>query len=163
MKKSLTVLEDLQTEKKIIFNLEELHNFFISLGFKIGKPQNNPTELTLGLQKDFLLGYVIFFGFGQQSIDIWNDCSYRIPPLQKKDAKEMVSQPIASKILLDQYKNLTPPNVEIIYKAIDVLSKLSTQQECIEKLLLEEIYTDNNDLYINNGSLELVSKGSSNG
>ena len=43
MKKSLTVLEDLQTEKKLIFNLEELHNFFISLGFKIGKPQNNPT------------------------------------------------------------------------------------------------------------------------
>ena len=61
MKKSLTVLEDLQTEKKLIFNLEELHNFFISLGFKIGKPQNNPTELTLGLQKDFLFGYVIFF------------------------------------------------------------------------------------------------------
>ena len=123
MKKSLTVLEDLQTEKKLIFNLEELHNFFISLGFKIGKPQNNPTELTLGLQKDFLFGYVIFFGFGQQSIDIWNDCSYRIPPLEKKDAKEMVAQPIASKILLDQYKNLTPPNVEILYKAIDVLSK----------------------------------------
>ena len=65
--------------------------------------------------------------------------------------------------MLDQYKNLTPPNVETLYKAIDVLSKLSTQQECIEKLLLEEIYTDNNDLYINNGSLELVSKGSSNG
>ena len=66
-------------------------------------------------------------------------------------------------INLDQYKNLTPPNVETLYKAIDVLSKLSTQQECIEKLLLEEIYTDDNDLYINNGSLELVSKGSSNG
>ena len=65
--------------------------------------------------------------------------------------------------MLDQYKNLTPPNVETLYKAIDVLSKLSNQQECIEKLLLEEIYTDNNDLYINNGSLELVSKGSSNG
>ena len=157
MEKSLTLLKDLQTTEKIIFNLEELHNFFISLGFKIGKPQNNPTELTLGLQKDFLFGYVIFFGFGQQAIDIWDDCSYRIPPLKKKDAKEMVAQPIASKILLNQYKNLTPPNVEILYKAIDVLSELSTKQLCIEKLLLEEIYTDNNNLYINNASLELIS------
>ena len=157
MEKSLTLLKDLQTTEKIIFNLEELHNFFISLGFKVGKPQNNPTELTLGLQKDFLFGYVIFFGFGQQAIDIWDDCSYRIPPLKKKDAKEMVAQPIASKILLDQYKNLTPPNVEILYKAIDVLSELSTKQLCIEKLLLEEIYTDNNNLYINNASLELIS------
>ena len=100
MEKSLTLLKDLQTTEKIIFNLEELHNFFISLGFKVGKPQNNPTELTLGLQKDFLFGYVIFFGFGQQAIDIWDDCSYRIPPLKKKDAKEMVAQPVASKILL---------------------------------------------------------------
>ena len=157
MEKSLTLLKDLQTTEKIIFNLEELHNFFISLGFKVGKPQNNPTELTLGLQKDFLFGYVIFFGFGQQAIDIWDDCSYRIPPLKKKDAKEMVAQPVASKILLDQYKNLTPPNVEILYKAIDVLSELSTKQLCIEKLLLEEIYTDNNNLYINNASLELIS------
>ncbi len=157
MEKSLTLLKDLQTTEKIIFNLEELHNFFISLGFKIGKPQNNPTELTLGLQKDFLFGYVIFFGFGQQAIDIWDDCSYRIPPLKKKDAKEMVAQPVASKILLNQYKNLTPPNVEILYKAIDVLSELSTKQLCIEKLLLEEIYTDNNNLYINNASLELIS------
>ncbi|MFL2626903.1 MAG: acetate--CoA ligase family protein [Dehalococcoidia bacterium] len=157
MEKSLTLLKDLQTTEKIIFNLEELHNFFISLGFKVGKPQNNPTELTLGLQKDFLFGYVIFFGFGQQAIDIWDDCSYRIPPLKKKDAKEMVAQPVASKILLNQYKNLTPPNVEILYKAIDVLSELSTKQLCIEKLLLEEIYTDNNNLYINNASLELIS------
>jgi len=157
MKKSLTLLKDLQTTEKTTFNIEELHNFFISLGFKIGKPQNNPTELTLGLQKDFLFGYVIFFGFGQQAIDIWDDCSYRIPPLKKKDAKEMVAQPIASKILLNQYKNLTPPNVEILYKAIDVLSELSTKQLCIEKLLLEEIYTDNNNLYINNASLELIS------
>ena len=146
-----------QTTEKTTFNIEELHNFFISLGFKIGKPQNNPTELTLGLQKDFLFGYVIFFGFGQKAIDIWDDCSYRIPPLKKKDAKEMVPQPIASKILLNQYKNLTPPNVEILYKAIDVLSELSTKQLCIEKLLLEEIYTDNNNLYINNASLELIS------
>ena len=157
MKKSLTLLKDLQTTEKTTFNIEELHNFFISLGFKIGKPQNNPTELTLGLQKDFLFGYVIFFGFGQQAIDIWDDCSFRIPPLKKKDAKEMVAQPIASKILLNQYKNLTPPNVEILYKAIDVLSELSTKQLCIEKLLLEEIYTDNNNLYINNASLELIS------
>ena len=157
MKKSLTLLKDLQTTEKTTFNIEELHNFFISLGFKIGKPQNNPTELTLGLQKDFLFGYVIFFGFGQKAIDIWDDCSYRIPPLKKKDAKEMVAQPIASKILLNQYKNLTPPNVEILYKAIDVLSELSTKQVCIEKLLLEEIYTDNNNLYINNASLELIS------
>lgn len=157
MEKSLTLLKDLQTTEKIIFNLEELHNFFISLGFKVGKPQNNPTELTLGLQKDFLFGYVIFFGFGQQAIDIWDDCSYRIPPLKKKDAKEMVAQPVASKILLNQYKNLTPPNVEILYNAIDVLSELSTKQLCIEKLLLEEIYTDNNNLYINNASLELIS------
>tara|TARA_Y100000996_G_C22540371_1_gene649831 strand:- start:681 stop:1154 length:474 start_codon:yes stop_codon:yes gene_type:complete len=157
MKKSLTLLKDLQTTEKTTFNIEELHNFFISLGFKIGKPQNNPTELTLGLQKDFLFGYVIFFGFGQKAIDIWDDCSYRIPPLKKKDAKEMVAQPIASKILLNQYKNLTPPNVEILYKAIDVLSELSTKQLCIEKLLLEEIYTDNNNLYINNASLELIS------
>ena len=104
-----------------------------------------------------MFGYVIFFGFGQQAIDIWDDCSYRIPPLKKKDAKEMVAQPVASKILLNQYKNLTPPNVEILYKAIDVLSELSTKQLCIEKLLLEEIYTDNNNLYINNASLELIS------
>ena len=157
MKKSLTLLKDLQTTEKTTFNIEELHNFFISLGFKIGKPQNNPTELTLGLQKDFLFGYVIFFGFGQKAIDIWDDCSYRIPPLKKKDAKEMVAQPIASKILLNQYKNLTPPNVEILYKAIDVLSELSPKQLGIEKLLLEEIYTDNNNLYINNASLELIS------
>ena len=157
MKKSLTLLKVLQTTEKTTFNIEELLNFFISLGFKIGKPQNNPTELTLGLQKDFLFGYVIFFGFGQKAIDIWDDCSFRIPPLKKKDAKEMVAQPIASKILLNQYKNLTPPNVEILYKAIDVLSELSTKQLCIEKLLLEEIYTDNNNLYINNASLELIS------
>jgi hypothetical protein len=156
MQKTKSEIIKLQNTNKIIFEINDLTNFILSLGLKIGKPENNPTELTLGLQKDALFGYVIYFGYGQKAIDIWNDCSYRIPPLTKKDAKELINQPTASHILLKGYKDLIKPNDEILYSAINILSNLSSEQTSIEHLSLEEIYTDDNNLYVNKATLYLV-------
>jgi len=78
-------------------------------------------EVIMGMIKDPSFGPVLMFGLGGILVEVLKDVSFRIVPLEKKDASEMI-QEIKGKKLLDGYRGQDPANIPYLE---DMLLKLS--------------------------------------
>jgi acetyltransferase len=63
------------------------------------------TELLVGATRDPIFGPVVAFGSGGLLVEALKDVSFRAAPMTSLEAKELVSETIASR-LLDGYRNL---------------------------------------------------------
>jgi acetate---CoA ligase (ADP-forming) len=79
-------------------------------GISVQKMADKGLELVIGMIKDPQFGPMIMFGLGGVLIEILKDVSFRIVPLTKQDAKEMVRQ-IKAYRLLEGYRG--QPRVDI--------------------------------------------------
>jgi acyl-CoA synthetase (NDP forming) len=79
-------------------------------------------EVIMGMVKDPGFGPVMMFGLGGILVEVLKDVSFRIVPLDKWDASEMI-QEIKGKKLLDGYRGQDPANIPYLE---GMLLKLST-------------------------------------
>lgn len=83
-------------------------------------------EVIIGMSKDAQFGPVLMFGLGGVLVEILKDVSFRIVPLVKRDAKEMVRE-IKGFPLLQGYRGSEPVDVEnlenIVLKVSDFIEK----------------------------------------
>ena len=68
-------------------------------------------EVIIGMSKDAQFGPVLMFGLGGVLVEILKDVSFRIVPLVKRDAKEMIRE-IKGFPLLQGYRGSDPVDVE---------------------------------------------------
>jgi acyl-CoA synthetase (NDP forming) len=78
-------------------------------------------EIIIGMTKDAQFGPVLMFGLGGIWVEVLKDVSFRIVPLTRKDAAEMIKE-IRGAALLKGYRNSEPVNTTILE---DMLLKLS--------------------------------------
>ncbi|MBF0303000.1 MAG: acetate--CoA ligase family protein [Desulfamplus sp.] len=78
-------------------------------------------EIIMGMIKDASFGPVVMFGLGGVLVEVLKDVSFRIVPIEKQDAFEMLEE-IKGKKLLKGYRGQEP--VDIAYLQ-DMLLKLS--------------------------------------
>jgi acetate---CoA ligase (ADP-forming) subunit beta len=57
------------------------------------------SELIIGMKRDGQFGPVLMFGLGGIFVEVFKDVSFRIAPVSKKDALDMISEIKGSKIL----------------------------------------------------------------
>ena len=79
-------------------------------------------EVIMGMVKDPGFGPVMMFGLGGILVEVLKDVSFRIVPLDKWDASEMIHE-IKGKKLLDGYRGQDPANIPYLE---DMILKLST-------------------------------------
>ena len=83
-------------------------------------------EVIIGMSKDAQFGPVLMFGLGGVLVEILKDVSFRIVPLVKRDAKEMIRE-IKGYPLLEGYRGSEPVDVanleELILKVSDFVDK----------------------------------------
>ena len=79
------------------------------------------TEIIMGMIKDPSFGPVVMFGLGGVLVEVLKDVSFRIVPLEKNDAAEMVEE-IQGKKLLEGYRGKDPVDIPNLR---DMLIKLS--------------------------------------
>ena len=93
-------------------------------GVSIEKMYTNPNgrELLVGAVADPVFGPVISFGAGGTAVEILNDHSIALPPLNKLIARTRISQTRVSK-MLGQYRNKPPADIDAV---INVLLRVST-------------------------------------
>ena len=106
------------------------------------------TEIIIGMMKDPQFGPVIMFGLGGIFVEILKDISFRILPLEERDAEEMISE-IKGYQILKGIRGETPKDVKSIR---DVLMKIS--QLVIENPEIKEI--DLNPIFVFNEGLQVV-------
>ncbi len=83
-------------------------------------------EVIIGMNKDAQFGPVIMFGLGGILVEILKDVSFRIVPLERKDAAEMIRE-IKGYTLLQGVRGQPPVNLatleELIVKVSDFIER----------------------------------------
>jgi acyl-CoA synthetase (NDP forming) len=105
-------------------------------------------EIIIGMMKDPCFGPTIMFGLGGIFVEILKDISFRILPLEERDAEEMISE-IKGYQILKGIRGETPKDVKSIR---DVLMKIS--QLVMENPEIKEI--DLNPVFVFNKGLQVV-------
>jgi len=106
------------------------------------------TEIIIGMMKDPHFGPVIMFGLGGIFVEVLKDISFRILPIEERDAEEMISE-IKGYEILKGIRGETPKDVKSIR---DVLMKIS--QIVMENPEIKEI--DLNPIFVFEKALQVV-------
>jgi acyl-CoA synthetase (NDP forming) len=82
---------------------------------------DDAVEVIVGVLKDADFGPVIVFGLGGILVELFEDPSLRLPPLSRRDAREMIEKTQAARLLAG-FRERPPADVEAL---VDVLVRVS--------------------------------------
>ena len=102
-------------------------------GILVSEQVPQGTEVILGIKKDPSFGNVIMFGAGGLFVEIFKDVSFRIAPLSKADALEMIHEIKASKLLMGA-RGRKPADIDHLAEIIVKLSHLALDNPNINEL-----------------------------
>jgi acetyl-CoA synthetase (ADP-forming) len=96
------------------------------------------TEVIVGAIKDPQFGQTLMFGLGGVFVEILKDVTFRIAPITREDAQEMVTT-IKAYPLLKGYRNTPPTDVDAIINILLNTSRLIMDNPQIKELDLNPI------------------------
>ncbi len=96
-------------------------------------------EVILGITKDPQFGPVLMFGLGGILVEVLKDVAFRIVPLNKRDAGQIVRE-IKGYPLLEGYRGQEPANVEKLEEEILKLSAFVESHPEIKELDLNPVF-----------------------
>ena len=97
------------------------------------------TEIIIGMMKDPCFGPTIMFGLGGIFVEILKDISFRILPLEGRDAEEMISE-IKGYQILKGVRGETPKDVQLIRDVLMKISQLVMDNPEIKEIDLNPIF-----------------------
>ncbi len=107
-------------------------------GVSVQKMARPGVEVIIGVSKDAQFGPVIMFGLGGILVEILKDVSFRIVPLEKRDAREMIRE-IKGYPVLEGYRGQEPVDVENLEELILKVSDFVDKHPGIEELDLNPV------------------------
>jgi succinyl-CoA synthetase beta subunit len=87
-------------------------------------------ETIVGIKKDETFGQVIAFGLGGIWVEVLKDVSFRVCPISKEDAEEMIKEIKGYEILLG--KRGEKVNIERLVEVLVAISKFAVKQNISE-------------------------------
>ena len=90
-------------------------------GVSVQKMAKPGVEIIMGMSKDAQFGPVLMFGLGGVFVEVLKDVAFRIVPLVRRDASQMIRE-IKGYPILEGYRGQEPANIT---KLEDMLLKLS--------------------------------------
>ncbi len=90
-------------------------------GVSVQKMARPGVEVIIGMSKDPQFGPVLMFGLGGIFVEILKDVSFRIVPLIRRDARDMIRE-IKGYPVLEGYRGQEPANIPLLE---DILLKVS--------------------------------------
>ncbi|GAB4112047.1 MAG: acetate--CoA ligase family protein [Candidatus Caldatribacteriota bacterium] len=97
------------------------------------------TEVIIGMIKDPHFGPVIMFGLGGIYVEVLKDISFRIIPIEKKDAEEMIAE-IKGVEILKGVRGESPGDIQAIEDVLMKISRLVEENPEIKELDLNPIF-----------------------
>ncbi len=108
-------------------------------GESVQKMARPGVEVIIGMSKDAQFGPVLMFGLGGILVEILKDVSFRIVPLTKRDAREMIKE-IKGYPLLEGYRGQEPVDVANLEDMILSVSNFVEQNPEVKELDLNPIF-----------------------
>ena len=96
-------------------------------------------EVIIGMSKDQQFGPVLMFGLGGILVEVLKDVSFRIVPLTKRDARDMIKE-IKGYPILQGYRGHDPANIELLEDILLKVSEFVEKQPEIKELDINPIF-----------------------
>ncbi len=96
-------------------------------------------EVIVGGKYDQTFGQVLLFGFGGIFVEVYDDVSFRIVPISKEDAREMMEEIKAVKILKG-YRGRKPANMDALVDVLLKTSKMLQENPEIKELDINPVF-----------------------
>jgi len=90
-------------------------------------------ELVVGLSRDAQFGPCVMFGLGGIFTEIIKDISFRVAPLEKRDALEMM-QEIKGHKILDSIRGMNAADLDILVDILVALGRIGLENENIKEI-----------------------------
>jgi len=127
-----TAFEEIIRNALKVAKKNEIEGILISAMAKAGQ------ECIVGMTRDHQFGPVIMFGLGGIFVEVLKDVSFRVAPLTRADAEEMVRQ-IKGFPLLEGIRGQAPKDVGAIVKILLGISNLSVRDDAIREIDLNPV------------------------
>jgi len=123
----------------ILSAVKQKHPQAVIQGVSVQKMARPGVEVIIGMTKDAQFGPVLMFGLGGILVEILKDVSFRIVPLTKRDAGEMVRE-IKGYPLLEGYRGQEPVDVSKLEELLLKVSDFVEQNPEIKEIDLNPIF-----------------------
>ena len=97
------------------------------------------TEVIIGMTKDPSFGPILMFGLGGIFVEVLKDVAFRIVPLDKNDASDMINE-IKGKKLLEGYRGQDPADIPFLEDMLLKLSELVDKTERIAEIDMNPVF-----------------------
>ncbi len=111
-------------------------------GVSVQKMARPGVEVIVGMSKDAQFGPVLMFGLGGILVEVLKDVSFRIVPVTRKDAGEMIEE-IKGYPLLRGYRGQEPTDIPTLEQLIVKVSEFVEQNPQIRELDLNPVFAYN--------------------
>ena len=108
-------------------------------GVAVQKMARPGIEVIVGMSKDPQFGPVLMFGLGGVLVEVLKDVSFRIVPLEPRDARQMVRE-IKGFPVLQGFRGQEPADVEALEKLLLKVSAFVDAHPEIEELDLNPVF-----------------------
>ena len=88
-------------------------------------------EVIVGLKKDAQFGHALMFGLGGIFVEIYKDVSFRVTPIDKKEALEMISE-IKGYPILKGIRGRKPADVDAVADVLVSVSEMAQKENIVE-------------------------------
>ncbi len=109
------------------------------VGITVQKMAKQGIEVIIGMTKDAQFGPVIMFGLGGILVEVLKDVSFRIVPMTRRDAAEMISE-IKGFPILKGYRGQDPADVPFLEELIVKVSDFVDKNPEIKELDLNPVF-----------------------
>ncbi len=108
-------------------------------GVSVQPMERAGVEVIIGMSKDPQFGPVLMFGLGGILVEVLKDVSFRIVPLNRRDAREMIKE-IKGYPILEGYRGQEPANVPFLEEMLLKVSNFVERNPEIKELDLNPIF-----------------------
>ncbi|MDP3105348.1 MAG: acetate--CoA ligase family protein [Candidatus Methanoperedens sp.] len=88
-------------------------------------------EVIVGLKKDAQFGHALMFGLGGIFVEVYKDVSFRVTPIDKKEALEMISE-IKGYPILKGIRGRKPADIDAVAQVLVSVSEMAEKENIIE-------------------------------
>jgi acyl-CoA synthetase (NDP forming) len=124
---------------EIMLSIKQRYPIAIIHGLTVQKMAPPGIQVIVGMSKDPQFGPVLMFGLGGILVELLKDVSFRIVPVTKRDAAEMIRE-IKGYPLLEGYRGQEPANIDALQDIIVRVSQFVERTPEIKELDLNPIF-----------------------
>jgi acyl-CoA synthetase (NDP forming) len=125
--------------EKILSSVKQKYPHAIIDGMSVQKMARPGTEVIVGMTKDSQFGPVLMFGLGGIFVELLKDVSFRIVPLEREDAREMIRE-IKGYPMLEGFRGKEAADISILEEILLKVSRFVDDHPEIKELDLNPIF-----------------------